>query len=102
MSYWTIFDVKNPAVDFQATFDFSLGLTVGETISSASTAATCYSGSDATPQAIISGAAVPSGKVVGQVITGGLEGNAYLVTCTATTSLGHHLDASAFLVVAAP
>jgi hypothetical protein len=101
MDYRSLFELKTPAVAFQAIFDFAVDLTINETISSASTTATCYSGSDTSPSAIISGSAAISGKQVSQTIVSGLEGNTYLLTCTAATSLGQILVREGYLVVVA-
>lgn len=86
-------DIKN------YTFDFSGLLAVGETISTQSVAAGVYSGTDATPSAIISGAASASGAVVTQKITGGTVGVIYELTCTITTSTGETLLLSGLLAV---
>lgn len=81
-------------------FDFTSRLTSAETISTASTTATVYSGTDATPSAIVSGSASISGKVVSQTFTGGTTGNIYQVVCSITTSLGQTLKMIALLAIA--
>lgn len=73
------------------TFDFTSLLASGETISTQAVTAAVYSGTDATPSAIISGAASASGSVVTQKITGGTTGVIYELTCTITTSAGQTL-----------
>jgi len=80
-------------------FSFLSHLATGETISSASTTATVYSGTDASPSAIISGAASISGSTVSQKITAGTEGVTYLLLCSATTSTGQILKISGYLVI---
>lgn len=82
-----------------ATFDFTSGLAAGETISTRVVAATVYSGIDAAPSAIISGAATNSGAVVSQNITAGVSGVVYLLLCTITTSLSKTLQMSSLLTV---
>ena len=81
------------------TFDFISRLATGETISSASVTATTYSGTDAVPSGLISGAAAISGTKVTQSLTGGIEGVTYLLICSAVTSTGQTLKLPAYLVV---
>jgi hypothetical protein len=80
-------------------FDFISDLAVSETITGATVTALVWSGNDPTPSNLISGAATISGTVVSQKLTGGVAGNIYAVTCTATTSAGQTLIHSAYLVV---
>ena len=80
-------------------FDFLSRLAVGETISTQAVSATTYSGTDASPSAIISGVATASGSIVTQTITGGVAGVIYNLVCAITTSLGQTLHISAFLAV---
>ena len=80
-------------------FDFTSRLAISESISSASTVAATYSGTDASPSSIISGSASISGAQVTQTLTGGTSGVTYLVTCTAVTSAGQTLKLSGYLVV---
>ena len=80
-------------------FSFLSHHATGETISSASTTATVYSGTDASPSAIIRGAASISGSTVSQKITAGTEGVTYLLLCSATTSTGQILKISGYLVI---
>ena len=80
-------------------FDFLSLLSVGETLSSASCAASVYSGVDASPSAIISGVSTISGTKVRQFIIGGTVGVTYLIVCTVLTSLSEVLQISAHLVV---
>lgn len=82
-------------------FNFISDLAVGETISGATVTATLWSGTDSAPSNLISGAASISGTVVTQALTGGVAGNIYAVTCTATTSTSQTLKRSAYLVVSA-
>ena len=80
-------------------FDFTSRLAASETISTASVAATVYSGTDASPSSIISGAASISGAQVTQKLTGGVEGVTYSLTCTANTSTSQVLKLQAFLTI---
>lgn len=82
------------------TFDFSSRLGIGETISTQTVTATVYSGTDASPSAIISGSASVSGAVVTQKLTGGVLGVLYKLLCAVTTSAGQTLQVAAFLAIA--
>lgn len=92
-------DVKIASEVRKEVFDFTSRLAVGETISSASTTCVVYSGTDASPSAVISGAAAISGAQVTQMITGGTSGVTYLLTCSAVTSTSQTLKLEGFLVV---
>lgn len=94
-----ILEVKPSAETRKQVFDFISALAVGETISTASTAAVVYSGTDASPSSIISGAASISGTKVTQTLTAGTSGVTYLVTCTITTSLSQTLTLQGYLTV---
>jgi hypothetical protein len=80
-------------------FDFISALAVGETISTASVAATVWSGVDATPGSLVSGAASISGTKVTQTLTGGVAGTIYKLVCTVTTSASQTLQLVGYLVV---
>ena len=81
------------------TFNFAAQLAIGETISTATVTSAVYSGTDATPSTVISGTATISGVTAVQLITGGIEGNVYLLTCAITTSAGQTLRQTGFLVI---
>lgn len=81
------------------TFDFAGRLASGETISTQVVAATVYSGTDANPSAIISGAATASGSVVTQKVTAGTLGVIYELLCTITTSAGQTLQMCGLLAI---
>lgn len=81
-------------------FDFTSSLAEGETLTGAPTVTvTVYSGTDANPSAVKSGAASISGNAVLQKFTGGLSGVVYSVVAGCTTSLGQYLEQWAYLVV---
>lgn len=80
-------------------FDFTSTLAVGETISTKSVTATVYSGTDATPAAVISGSATSSGTIVSQKITGGALGVIYELLCQITTSAGQTAQQACYLAV---
>lgn len=90
---------KIAAETVKVSFDFTSRLATGETISTKSVAATVWSGTDASPSAIISGSASNSGAVVTQVVTAGTEGVVYVLTCTITTSASQTLLLTAYLPV---
>jgi hypothetical protein len=74
-------------------------LGVSETISSATVTATVYSGVDAAPGSMISGAATISGSVVSQKIVGGVVGVVYELLCAAVTSAGQTLQLAGYFAV---
>lgn len=80
-------------------YGFTFTLPVGVTISSASVAATVYSGTDASPSSIISGSASASGAIVTQNVTAGTAGVIYDLVCTAILSDGQTLQLGAYLAV---
>jgi hypothetical protein len=95
-----VFPAKAPSEILTLTFPFLSRLAVGETISSATVSATVYSGTDASPSAILSGGTTISGSEVKQKVTGGVLGVTYLLTCSAVTSTGQNLALSGFLSIA--
>ena len=94
-----IFAGKASSETVNETFDFTSRLATAETLSTASVTANTYSGTDASPSAIISGSSTISGKTVTQLVTAGTEGVTYKLICTATTSLGQTLQLFAFLTI---
>lgn len=80
-------------------FDFSSRLATSETISTQTVTAAVYSGTDATPSAIVSGSATASGNIVTQAITAGTAGVTYTLTCTITTSASQTLILVALLTI---
>lgn len=99
MSNRVVFATKYVGETKKLTFDFLADLGVTETISTATVTAAVYSGTDATPSAIISGLASISGSVVTQTIVAGTSGVTYLLTCTATTSASQVLIITAYLTI---
>lgn len=90
---------KHLGETIKVVFDFISSLAVGETLSTAAVTAAVYSGTDATPSAIVSGSAAISGTQVTQAITGGVSGVVYLLTCTVTTSASQTLAKDGYMVV---
>ena len=86
-----ILPVKNQNSVIFVSFDFISSLIAGETLTSASVVATVASGEDATPSAIVSGAATITGLVVNQKIIDGVVGVIYLLSCACMTSLGNSI-----------
>jgi len=95
----TTFEAKLLGETVTETFDFTSRLANAETISTAVVTATTYSGTDASPSAIVSGSATISGKKVLQNVTAGTLGVTYLLVATITTSLSQTLQLAAYLVV---
>lgn len=83
----------------QRSFDFISDLAVGETLSTPTVTATVWTGNDATPQSIVSGAAAVSGTAVTQNFTGGVAGTLYSLSVKANTSAGRILEKQAFFSV---
>jgi hypothetical protein len=81
------------------TFDFISKLAFGETISTKVVTASVYSGVDASPSSIISGAATSSGTKVYQIVTAGVAGVIYELTATITTSAGQTLTLNGLLAI---
>ena len=80
-------------------WDFASLLAVGETISSAVVVIAVYSGTDASPSSIISGATAISGTKVTQAIIGGLPGVTYLLVAQAITTASQQLTLNGYLVI---
>ena len=81
-------------------FDFISDLAVGETLTGVpTTTASVWTGTDASPQNIVSGAASISGSQVSQNLTGGVAGTLYSLVCKSSTSAGRTLEKRAFFSV---
>lgn len=94
-----IFPSKLQAETVELTFDFTARLAPDETLFSAEVQSVVYSGTDASPELMISGAAVISGQVVTQAITGGTAGVTYLLVSSIHTSDDQVLQLAGFLTV---
>jgi hypothetical protein len=81
--------------------DFSSYMGAGETISGVSANCVVWSGTDASPTSVLSGAPAAVGNVVKQLVTGGVAGVIYLVQLVATTSVGQILTIGGYLSVVA-
>jgi hypothetical protein len=93
---------KKPNETLTLSMDFSQKgwLKAGETITACLWTALVYEGSDANPNAMISGAATILGTEVFQDVANGLEGVVYLFLATITTNTGRTLVGRALLRVA--
>lgn len=82
-------------------FDFLSDLAPGESISGQTVAPSVYSGTDAVPGALLSGAAIqgPTVSTVSQRVVGGIVGTMYELLCTVTTSSGQTLQKVGVLAV---
>lgn len=93
--------VKDPEETVLLTFDFSKALSPSETIQSAETTMLVKTGTDPSPNLMVSGPASidnEEGKVL-QLITGGIAGVTYAARCKASTSAGKVLVLAATLPV---
>lgn len=95
----TVFPVKRSGEVMSLEFDFTSQLATGETISTAVIDASVYTGGEVVPSLV---AATPtiSGSVVTSLVSGGLLGTIYGVTCQITTSLGQTLQQWGDLAIA--
>lgn len=99
MSSFTTFPSKIDSADIFLSFDFVSQLATGETITGATVSADLFSGTDANPSAIVSGAETVSGSIVQQLIVDGVAGVIYLLSCAVTTSLGATKTIQGYLAV---
>jgi hypothetical protein len=99
------FDVKNPAEKIVLTFDMTLGLATGETLTgSPSVSVAVFSGTDGSPSAILNGSAAldSSGLLILVPVQAGLDQTDYYLTVScATTNALKLLALSAILPVRA-
>lgn len=93
------FEGKLSGETLTLTFDFTSRLAAGETISTASTVASVYSGTDPSPSSLINGPAIASGQKVTQSVIGGVLGVTYELLCSITTSGSQLLQLSGFLTI---
>lgn len=93
------FDAKYVEETIILTVDFAKELATGETIIAAEWDVSVVSGTDATPNAMKSGAVSIAGTKVSQTIFGGISGVTYRQKAKATTSAGQILVVSAHLDV---
>lgn len=100
----TLFTVpsKDIAETIPLVFNFQGKLQYGETITGSSVAVSVFTGTDANPSAMISGAATNTSTTVTQSITGGIAGNIYMVVCVVTGSNSHNYSMECRLACITP
>lgn len=96
----TVLPTKPLGETAAAAFDFGAQLPLGQTILSADVEVAVYAGEDPVPSDMLSGSPAISGGVVTQLLTAGVLGVTYVVTCLATFSGGQILTMFGYLVVA--
>lgn len=109
MTVASTFDLKYPEENVTLTFDFTAGLTGGQTLSSiTSVAVSAYGvdgnlGADANPAALLNGAAALDGtsKMVLQPVKGGKPGVSYVFSVVAVRSDSAILELKGILPIAA-
>ena len=74
---------KDPTESVYITFAYASELGSGETVGSATVTCTVLSGVDPNPSAVLVGAPSVQSPNVVQEVTGGLDGNQYLLLCVA-------------------
>lgn len=85
-----ILPIKDVSEVLPISVKFSDLLQFGESITGASCAASVFSGTDPTPQNIVSGSTTITATTVTQTITGGLAGNIYTLAFIVTTTNSHN------------
>ena len=80
-------------------FNFLSALGQGETLVSAVTTCSVFTGVDPNPTAVLDGATTVAGTVATQGVTGGVIGVVYELLCTGKTNLANVIEISAFLAI---
>lgn len=94
------FGAKDPGATTLLGFDFTSQLLPnGETILTASFNVTVWTGSDPSPNSMISGVPLVGTPAVLQRFAGGVNGTVYKLECTVTTSLSQTLVLVGYLSV---
>lgn len=96
-----VLPIKHSGENKKVVFDFISLLAAGETISTAVVTAITWSGTDATPSSLISGSASISSTKVTQMLTAGVAGVTYALTCTITTSTSQTLKLHGYQTISA-
>lgn len=89
MTRRAVLDDMDPAERLPVIFPYAKELEAGETLTGAVIGVTLAEGADATPAAMLDGAALVQPDKVVQRVYGRIDGNTYEVRCEATTSLGN-------------
>ena len=90
---------KDPSDTIQQVFDFASWVTGTDSLASAVTTCTVYSGVDGSPSAIISGTTTVSGTKATQAMVGGINGVTYTIACKGTMASGTVITLSGYLTV---
>jgi len=96
-----VFPTLSPGEKRLFIFPFGVAVPVGVTISSAVVVATTYSGTDASPNDIVSGSDSTVGLTVTQLIDAslGVVGTTYFLLCTATLSDGQLVQCGGYVAI---
>ena len=94
-----VFAGKPTSEDVVRTFDFTSLLAEGESLAAASLEVSVFSGTDSSPEDILSGVATVSSPRVEQEFTGGVLGTVYSVLCVAGTCNDQVYSLAAYLAV---
>lgn len=92
------FTEKDPGETVRLGVDFETLLATGETISSAAVSIRTLRG-DSDPSAMLSGSPAIDGTAITELVSGGTDGDTYLLAFEATTDAGQIIIESAKLVV---
>lgn len=79
--------------------DLASAMNAGDALSSATVTCSLWSGVDASPSSVISGSATVSGTKVTQKVTGGVEGNIYILTFSGVTAATATVKATMYLAI---
>ena len=89
---------KDPSGDLILTFNFTVDLLPGESISSVVVTCEVLLGFDSTPSSMLSGSAsLTNSPLISQKVIGGVDGTTYKIRAVAATSAGRNLLRKAIL-----
>jgi hypothetical protein len=94
-----VFPSKDTGETIPLVFNFSDKLQFGETISGSSLSVSVFSGTDPSPNSILSGSPVNAATQVTQSITGGVAGVIYTIVCLVTATGSHNYAKTGHLAV---
>ena len=94
------FTTKDPEEVIIISFDYTDMLDTSETITGIfAWEIEVSSGTDLTPSALFTGSPTYGAKVTSRFITGGIDGNSYLISCIVDTTTGQRLKLSGILPI---
>jgi|ERR1700722_14916771 len=99
MTTRVILPVKNVSEVLNVVVDFTDVVPLGDTISSGTTTNSTYSGTDASPSAMVSGAVAISGTQFTQKIINGVVGVTYNLLFSISTAAGWTFTKTGYLTV---